>query len=141
MKDIKYQYFWRNHEALIFHFEDFFFLWIMHLYQTDERIGVILINKVLTHLYAVHQLVKYFSNIWTLWTIGDWSLYTTIIEKKCSSIKCFLESLIIKIKPVSKVLQGVRKCLYYYVLFCILVDRLNSMYSNTVTVQWLCTCL
>lgn len=42
MKDIKYQYFWRNHEALIFHFEDFF-LWIMHLYQTDERIGVILI--------------------------------------------------------------------------------------------------
>lgn len=39
MKDIKYQYFWRNHEALIFHFEDFF-LWIMHLYQTDERIGV-----------------------------------------------------------------------------------------------------
>lgn len=25
MKDIKYQYFWRNHEALIFHFEDFFF--------------------------------------------------------------------------------------------------------------------
>lgn len=24
MKDIKYQYFWRNHEALIFHFEDFF---------------------------------------------------------------------------------------------------------------------
>lgn len=113
----------------------------MHLYQTDERIGVILINEVLTHLYAVHQLVKYFSNIWTLWTIGDWSLYTTIIERKCSSIKCFLESFIIKIKPVCKVLQGVRKCLYYYVLFCILVDRLNSMYSNTVTVQWLCTCL
>lgn len=140
MKDIKYQYFWRNHEALIFHFEDFF-LWIMHLYQTDERIGVILINEVLTHLYAVHQLVKYFSNIWTLWTIGDWSLYTTIIERKCSSIKCFLESFIIKIKPVCKVLQGVRKCLYYHALFCILVNRLNSMYSNTVTVQWLCTCL
>lgn len=118
-----------------------FFLWIMHLYQTDERIGVILINEVLTHLYAVHQLVKYFSNIWTLWTIGDWSLYTTIIERKCSSIKCFLESFIIKIKPVCKVLQGVRKCLYYYVSFCILVDRLNSMYSNTVKVQWLCTCL
>lgn len=118
-----------------------FFLWKMHLYQTDERIGVILINEVLTHLYAVHQLVKYFSNIWTLWTIGDWSLYTTIIERKCSSIKCFLESLIIKIKPVCKVLQGVRKCLYYYVSFCILVDRLNSMYSNTVTAQWLCTCL
>lgn len=52
----------------------------MHLYHNDEEIHVILINEVLTHLYAVHQLVKYFSNIWTLWTIGDWSLYTAIVK-------------------------------------------------------------
>lgn len=64
----------------------------MHLYHNDEGICVILINEVLTHLYAVHQLVKYFSNIWTLWTIGDWSLYTAIVKRKFSSIKAFLES-------------------------------------------------